>query len=72
VLVFREAPFHAGHIRSMLAATENAAVISRPCQHSTRAQRQWATSWTRRWVRCWICSVWKLAWSNDGTGQQKR
>jgi 4-hydroxy-3-polyprenylbenzoate decarboxylase len=30
VLVVREAPLHAGHLRSMLAATENGAVIVPP------------------------------------------
>ena len=30
VLVFRETPLHAGHIRSMLAATENGAVVFPP------------------------------------------
>jgi 4-hydroxy-3-polyprenylbenzoate decarboxylase len=30
VLVVREAPLHAGHLRSMLAATENGAIIAPP------------------------------------------
>ena len=30
VLLFREAPLHAGHIRSMAAATENGAIIFPP------------------------------------------
>jgi flavin prenyltransferase len=30
VLIVREAPLHAGHLRSMLAATENGAIIVPP------------------------------------------
>jgi flavin prenyltransferase len=30
VLLFREAPLHAGHIRSMMAATENGAIVFPP------------------------------------------
>jgi flavin prenyltransferase len=30
VLLFREAPLHAGHIRSMAAATENGAIVFPP------------------------------------------
>jgi 4-hydroxy-3-polyprenylbenzoate decarboxylase len=30
VLVVRETPLHAGHLRSMLAATENGAIIMPP------------------------------------------
>lgn len=57
VMMVRETPLHAGHLRAMLAATEAGAVISRPSPPSTPSRPAWTRWWTTRSAGCWTCST---------------
>jgi 4-hydroxy-3-polyprenylbenzoate decarboxylase len=62
VLVVREAPLHAGHLRSMLNATENGAIIP-PLLPFIISQRRLTI---RLWGDASICSTSISVWSSAG------
>ena len=55
VLIARETPLHAGHLRLMLDCTTAGAVILPRPPPSTIGRRRFWTSWTRRSAKRWIC-----------------
>ncbi len=66
VLMVRETPLHTGHLRSMLAATENGAIIMPPVPPSIIARKRSTISSTRRSDAASICSTSMPASSSAG------
>ena len=66
VLVVREAPLHAGHLRSMLAATENGAIIMPPVPAFYHQPKRSMMLSIRRSAGAWICLMSMPAWLNAG------
>lgn len=72
VLMFRETPLHAGHIRTMAQATQNGAIVFRPCPPSTTDPPLSPTWWTTPSGTCSICTTSTQACSTDGPAGRKQ
>jgi 4-hydroxy-3-polyprenylbenzoate decarboxylase len=66
VLVVREAPLHAGHLRSMLAVTESGGIIVPPVPAFYHRQKKLTISSIRLSDGASICSTSTSVWSNGG------
>ena len=66
VLMVRETPLHAGHLKAMTQACENGAILLRPCPLFTLAPKPWMTWSTTPWAAVWISLISRPTWSVVG------